>query len=379
MANTEHLEMLRRGFQAWNAWRSERETTAPFEKPDLSGADLSGLNLNLYWLYSTDLHGSILQGTSLLAAELVEADLSDADLSGADLQCADLMSANLKNARIVEASFKSGSLSHADLTGADLTGCRLELAALQGANFSAALLHEAYLSRAVFNANDLTGADFTGATFFETILSNLDLGTAKGLSQTIHLGPSALDLRTLQRSRDIPTKFLKDCGLSDAIIDYLPSFWDKPIQWYSCFISFAEEDDDFAEKLYSDLTHSGIKCWRWKEDARWGTGQWSDIDQSIQLHDRLILVCSRHSLNSGPVLRELERALRREDELTSAGAARDILFPVRLDDYVFEWEHPRNVDVTGKWIGDFRDWTRPECYGAALERLIAELRKDTED
>jgi uncharacterized protein YjbI with pentapeptide repeats len=376
MANADHLRRLREGWEAWNTWRSQSESTAPLDVPDLSGADLSGLNLDIYWLQSANLRGARLKGTRLCVAEIVHADLSDADLSGAVLKGADLMGANLTNGRLVDADFRGGSLSHANLSSADLSHSRLDTTLLQGANLSGAALRDAYLSRAVLNGNELEGADFTGATFFETMLSNLDLGAARGLSECVHLGPSALDLRTLQRSKDVPKIFLQGCGLSDTIIDYLPSLWETPIQLNSCFISFSEPDDVFAGRLYQDLQHAGIKCWRWKEDARWGKGQWSDLNQSIQVHDRLILICSRQSLNSGPVLRELERALQREDELTRQGAMRDILLPIRLDDYIFEWEHPRKPDVTTKWVGDFRNWTDPATYDKALKRLIAELRKD---
>lgn len=376
MANADDLRKIREGGAAWNAWRSENPPSEPRKGPDLSGADLSGLNLDGYSLYWVNLHGARLLGTSLRWTELVEADLSDADLSGADLEGSELMSADLSNARLVEASFKRSSLSHANLSGADLTRSRLDVANLQGANFAGAVLRHAHLSRAIFNGNDLAGADFTGASFFETILSNLDLSSVRGLKECVHLGPSAPDLRTLQQSTDVPKVFLEGCGLSNTVIDYLPSLWETAIQWNSCFISFAEPDDVFAEKLYRDLRNAGITCWRWKEDARWGKGQWSDLDLAIQLHDKLILVCSQHSLQSGPVLREVERALQREDELTRQGDPRDILFPITLDDHIFKWSHPREPDVAAKWIGDFRKWKEPKEYEASLDRLITDLRKD---
>ena len=37
MANQEHLDILKRGVEAWNAWRKEQ----PDEWPDLSNTDLS--------------------------------------------------------------------------------------------------------------------------------------------------------------------------------------------------------------------------------------------------------------------------------------------------------------------------------------------------
>ena len=50
MAHDEHLELLRQGAAAWNAWRVERD-----ELPDSSGAGLRGLNLSGFDLSRTDL------------------------------------------------------------------------------------------------------------------------------------------------------------------------------------------------------------------------------------------------------------------------------------------------------------------------------------
>jgi hypothetical protein len=41
MANEEHLVILKRGVEAWNAWRR----ACPEVVPDLSGAQLNGANL----------------------------------------------------------------------------------------------------------------------------------------------------------------------------------------------------------------------------------------------------------------------------------------------------------------------------------------------
>ena len=63
-----------------------------------------------------------------------------------------------------------------------------------------------------------------------------------------------------------------------------------------------------------------------------------------------MVICSQHSLQSPPVIREIERALQKEDR-----EHRNVLFPIRIDDYLFdEWDHPRKADVVSKVIGDFR-------------------------
>jgi hypothetical protein len=106
MANPDHLNMLRQGEDAWNAWR-ERE---PLSTPDLSGADLSRA-----YLSRADLRRANLGGANLGGANLRRVKLSEANLGGADLSGAVLSEANLSQANLVDA----------DITDADLTGCRI--------------------------------------------------------------------------------------------------------------------------------------------------------------------------------------------------------------------------------------------------------------
>jgi len=44
------------------------------------------------------------------------------------------------------------------------------------------------------------------------------------------------------------------------MIDYLPSLLNQPVQFYSCFISYSDKDDDFVQRLHADLQNKGIRC-----------------------------------------------------------------------------------------------------------------------
>ena len=97
MANRKHLALLKRGVEAWNAWR--RKT--PQVRPNLSGATLFGADLS-----KADLREANLRG----------ADLSDANLAGADLYRATLSNANLTQTNLSYANLRGTGLSEADLT-----------------------------------------------------------------------------------------------------------------------------------------------------------------------------------------------------------------------------------------------------------------------
>jgi hypothetical protein len=141
MANPDHLNMLRQGVDAWNAWR-ERE---PSITPDLSGADLSEAHLSRANLSSTYLRRTILSGANLceanlLWANLIGVNLSRADLSGADLFRANLYEAKLSRANLCEANLFRADLSAANLIGADLSGAYLGYASLADADITNANL-----------------------------------------------------------------------------------------------------------------------------------------------------------------------------------------------------------------------------------------------
>ena len=86
---------------------------------------------------------------------------------------------------------------------------------------------------------------------------------------------------------------------------------------------------------------------------------------------RKLTICSEHSLESPPVIREIERALQKEDR-----DHKNVLFPIRIDYYLFdEWEHPRKADVVTKVIGDFRGVNDLATYSKAFPRFLDALNR----
>ena len=91
MANNEQMDLLKRGTQAWNAWRVEQtEATVDLSGGALRGLDLEGADLSGADLKDADLRGANLSGANLTAAHLEGANLFKAIIDGADLDEADL-------------------------------------------------------------------------------------------------------------------------------------------------------------------------------------------------------------------------------------------------------------------------------------------------
>ena len=119
LAESEHIEILRRGPRAWNAWREAN----PSQVPNLDDVSLSLSQRQLGPINGgpTNLRSVSMQRAFLRSGSLSAADLEAADLSGADLAYAGLDQANLKAANL------SGAiLDYADFTGAVFTDANLQ-------------------------------------------------------------------------------------------------------------------------------------------------------------------------------------------------------------------------------------------------------------
>ena len=279
MANQEHFDILKQGVVAWNQWRQEH----PNIRPDLSRTILNDAFLNRVDFTGTDLFGANLLGARLDGSNLSKSTLSHADLSKANLN---------------KASFIGADLIKTKLTGANLSD----------ADFSNADLGEADLNRA-----NLSGANLNRTHIGGTSFGNVDLHLVKGLELVYHEGPSTVGIDTIYRSGgNIPEAFLKGAGIDDTFITYIRSLVGKPIDFYSCFISYSSKDEAFAKRLYADLQSNNVRCWFAPEDMRIGDKIRSRIDEAIRLHDKLLLVLSEYSVESTWVEKEVETAFEKE-------------------------------------------------------------------
>ena len=123
MADSPHIEILRLGPRAWNAWREQN----PSQNPILDHAALSlgerqfgPINGGPINLRSASMRGAVLRFATLSRANLEGADLFEADLAHARLDGANFARANLSYAVLDHADFDGAVLSDANLTGASL-------------------------------------------------------------------------------------------------------------------------------------------------------------------------------------------------------------------------------------------------------------------
>jgi TIR domain len=143
----------------------------------------------------------------------------------------------------------------------------------------------------------------------------------------------------------------------------------KPIEYYTCFISYSSKDEIFAKRLFADLQDKGVRCWFAPEDLKIGTNFRSRIDEAIRVYDKLLLILSRYSTRSAWVESEVESALEKERK-----EKRIILIPIRLDKAIMETKAgwPALIRKT-RHIADFEQWKAHDKYQTAFSRLIRDL------
>ena len=367
MANEKYLTILRQGVEIWNRWRNDQpELVIDGSTVEIGTFDVSDESLdNLFQLpvgYSgIDLSRADLSGTDLKGINFDGVDLSEADLGGTSLIGANLTRANLQKANLFGANLSTATLRNADLRGATLC-------------------------RAVLTESDLRGAkldslDIRYAHVGSTLFANHDLHTVRGLETLRHFGPSLMSTEILlQSAGKVPELFLQGIGVPDVLIQYLPSLAGamRPIQYYSCFISYSTKDDAFAKRLHKRMRAEHLRVWFAPEDIKGGEKLYEQIDRAIQLHDRLLLVLSEHSIQSEWVMTEIRRARRAELK-----EQRRKLFPIRLVDIdtlrdwvCFDVDHGKDlaVDVREYFLPDFSNWKDHDAFEAAFSRLLRDLK-----
>src|SRR6266511_620323 len=352
LANQKHLRMLQRGAHNWNAWRKANRSV----QPDLRDADLSNAHLRDADLSNADLNHAKLIGANLVSADLSNANLNHVSLISAKLIGADLSNANVNNVSLIYADLSSGHLNNGHLSNADLSDADLRRAHLSGTNF-----HEAIIETTTF--------------------ATTKLSTAHNLETVRHYGPSSIDTHTLVHSEGkIPEVFLRGCGVPESMIEYLPSLLGamQPIQFYSCFISYSTQNDDFARRLHGRMQQERLRVWFAPEDMKAGAKIHEQIDQAIRMYDKLVLVLSEQSIQSEWVMTEIRKA--RKAELQDK---RRKLFPIRLVDFeVFQtWECHDSMtgadlaeEVRQYFIPDFTDWKNHDAFEATFAKLLRDLK-----
>jgi TIR domain/Pentapeptide repeats (8 copies) len=343
-------EILTGGVGVWNDWR---------RKNPLAKLNFIGISL----LFS-DLAGADLKRADFSGASLRGCDLTGANLENASVQSADLMGVKLGGAKLSRTMFVDTDLGYADLRNATIT--------------------EGLFVRVRFDHTALAGADVTNGFISDSRFIDVDLSRVKGLETVKVRDPSPIDINTIYRSSGkIPEQFLRNCGVPENFIRYIPSLVNSEdgLQFYSCFISYSSKDEEFARRLHGRMRDAHLRVWFAPEDVQGGKKLHEQIETAIRVYDKLLIVLSEASLKSEWVMTEIRKARRGERE-----TGKRKLFPVRLVDFetLRDWEcfdadggKDLAVELREYYIPDFSDWKNHDAFEEAFDRLLKDLRAES--
>ncbi len=342
---------------AYDAGRRE------FHYVNLDGVSLFEADLRAASFYGSSLRGVDLSGALLTYIQLKCADLECANLQGAFVNASDLIDANFTNANLSEADFTGASFHYANFTGSDLRG--------------------AYLGNSSLAKVILQGADLTKAHLSGTYLDDLDVRPLCDATNLKHSSPSHIDANTVMQSYTHPglKQFMIDCGVpplfAEYMIDCARSLGEPLVRQLmrKTFISYGGPDEPFARKLYYGLRDHNVNTFFFPESATVGERISAEVFQKIQDHDRILLICSKSSLDRPGVINEIQETIDRE---TRDGGA-TYLLPIMLDDYVLTgWAENRPElaeRVRRRVIADFRGADRNnDKFSKAFDRVIDALK-----
>lgn len=398
MADPGHLIELRKGVAEWNSWRAANPEVRPdlsgitiqresFQGIDFSNANLQGASFGFCLFTDADFSAADLRTTILRNSHAIHARFDEAQLSHIGPQVnfagSSFVRASLVECDLAEANFFGSDLSEANLISSNLMRANLRRTRMRGAQLKHCGLPEAFLVDAF-----LDEARIDECVFNQTVVAGIDLSTLASLVNCRHEGPShvagsleatAFGLRQRPHRQSVVEAFLRESGIPE---EYLATFRvtiQRPIEFYSCFISYSHSDMEFAQRLESDLKLAGIRCWRDEDALRPGDDMYYVVDKAIRSWDKVLLCCSRSSLNSLWVERELEIAFEKEMALRhERGLNISVIIPLDLDGYLLNgWGGSHAAALRKRLAARFPGWQSDgSIYQRELERLLGALRSD---
>jgi hypothetical protein len=134
--------------------------------------------------------------------------------------------------------------------------------------------------------------------------------------------------------------------------------------------------------LYSRMRDEKLRVWFAPEDIKGGEKLYEQIEQAIQMHDRLLIILSEESMQSEWVLSEIQRARKAEIREN-----RRKLFPISIVDFraIQNWERfdaDSGMDIAKEvrsyFIPDFSNWKDHDAFEQGFARLLKDLRAEEE-
>jgi hypothetical protein len=271
MASDEHLQKLREGTAAWNAWRE----AYPAVHPDLSDLDLSrDEKTHHYSLVEDTAQGRAVNGINFRDTNLQSAKLEHLVFLRPDFRGADLSGGSINHSKFIEGWFAvglqaieerrgtTGTLNQKDIRDFRNQACRLARTTAYGATFKAFSLSFADLT--TIKVDEATRFEQVGVVGTKISRATLDMlvdygGLSAGRrSQMIIFD----DVATLRQSF---SGFWNAIHIGALVVFLLPYAWFLVSQWLRARVGEALPTNTDTSSILSNLCKfvvSGGSTWR---------------------------------------------------------------------------------------------------------------------
>lgn len=144
----------------------------------------------------------------------------------------------------------------------------------------------------------------------------------------------------------------------------------------TCFISYSHRDEEFAKRLYARMHREKLPVWLAAKDVGGGKIH-EQIEMSIKLYDKLLLIISEHSMASDWVKSEIRWATEAERKEKTQK-----LLPIRLVsmDAITQWKYfdadfgkDLAREIREYYIHDFSAWRKRKAFEKSFALLTTFL------
>jgi uncharacterized protein YjbI with pentapeptide repeats len=290
------------------------------------------------------------------------AEFSHCSFAGVDFHSSYLGHSSFTNCVLDRSDFYMSTLNSSHFDNTSLRNCCFLRTKLTNCNISRTSLSGSLFGRTTLTAMTLLGVDFKDSVValpHEMTKAELKLlhGIAYALNSFAFGGTTQSRADDTRPADSTSAKFSINpelarslCSQLPALVDFLERGGIAPDQLVplanvaelttqysggSIFLSYATEDERFAQQLFQLLTRAGLDVWFAPENMRGGQKLTDQLMREIDKRDQIVLVVSPSSMASGWVETEIRRALTSTDQMT-----RRRVVPVLLidDDQWHSWK-----------------------------------------
>ena len=342
------------------------------------GQDIENLSISNLAVEGCRFTGATFRGVAATHAVFHRCDFDNVEFDGGSFWSSRFQSCSFRASQLTDVRITDVDIGDADFSGARFSYATLTQTVIEESNFDGAELLNIVMEQVATRA-----VTFRRTKLDRVVFSDTDLFDFCSSSLAAETHTATVDWRSVCRSILAPrlSDFMRDTGMPELFVTYMldcakaldPSMLFNLM--LSVFISYGGPDVGFARKLRDELVANGVRTFLFQTDAIPGEKLHHTMRQGVASHDRVLLICSRSSLQRAGVLNEIEQTLSREAR--DGGVA--YLIPITIDDYVYEWNPARQElaqEVRDRVVGDFRGATTDErSFHESVGRLLTALRR----